>query len=137
MATLTPTVKSQVIETSFPLVTPACTDNLTYLENLSLPAGTVVQPGTSLDERWLVENSGTCNWDEYYRLRLISGAELSAPIDQALYPARSGAKATIRILFTAPSAPGTYQSTWQAYNPQGLPFGDPVFLQVVVKSEQP
>jgi hypothetical protein len=67
----------------------------------------------------------------------MSGAELSASMDQALYPARSGAKATIRILFTAPSESGTYQSAWQAYNPQGQAFGDPVFIQVVVDSSKP
>lgn len=137
LATITPTATSQIIETPVPLSTPTCTDNLTFLEDLSLPDGTVVRPGDSLDKRWLVENSGTCNWDERYRLKFISGAELSAPIDQALNPARSGAKATIRILFTAPSDPGTYESAWQAYNPQGQPFGDPVFVQVLVDPGKP
>jgi len=82
----------------------------------------------------LVENSGTCNWDEYYRLKFRSGADLSAPLEQALYPARSGSEATIRILFTAPTEPGTYESAWQTYDPQGQPFGDPVFIQVIVSS---
>ena len=114
-----PTAPSQVTETQLPLTTATCVDNLTYLEDLSLPEGTVVQPGASLDKRWLVKNSGTCNWDERYRLKLVSGAELSASIDQALYPARSGAKAIIRIVFTAPYTPGTYQNAWQAFDPRG------------------
>ncbi len=129
-----PTAPSQVAETQLPLTTATCADNLTYLEDLSLPEGTVVQPGASLDKRWLVKNSGTCNWDERYRLKLVSGAELNASIDQALYPARSGAKATIRIVFTAAYTPGTYQNSWQAFDPQGQPFGDPISLRVVVNS---
>jgi hypothetical protein len=133
----TPTATSQLVETPLTVSTPTCTNSLTYLEDLSLPDGTVVKPGERLDKRWLVENSGTCNWDEQYRLKFTSGAELSAPMDQALYPARSGAKATIRILFTAPIESGTYQSAWQAYDPQGQPFGEPVFIQVVVDSGKP
>jgi hypothetical protein len=137
LTTATSSTALQLIETPLPISTPTCTDNLAFLEDLSLPDGSVVKPGDRLDKRWLVENNGSCNWDEHYRLKFMSGAELSASMDQALYPARSGAKATIRILFTAPSESGTYQSAWQAYNPQGQAFGDPVFIQVVVDSSKP
>lgn len=132
-----PAATSQFVETLLPISTPGCTNNLTFLEDLSLPDGTVVKPGALLDKRWLVENSGTCNWDKYYRLKFMSGVELSAPLDQALLPARSGSKATIQIIFTAPSDAGTYQSAWQAFNPQGEPFGDPVFIQLEVGSDKP
>ena len=117
--------------------TPPCTDSLSYLEDVTFPDGAIVQPGASLDKRWLIQNSGTCNWDERYRLKFVSGADLGAPLDQALFPARSGTKTTLRVNFTAPSEPGTYQSAWQAYNPQGQPFGDPISLQVVVSTSVP
>jgi hypothetical protein len=86
-----------------------------------------------LDKRWLVENSGTCNWDAGYRLKLVAGQSLGVPSEQALYPARSSAQASIRLVFTAPAAPGTYRSAWQAFNPQGIAFGDPIFIEVVVE----
>ncbi len=111
---------------------PACLDNLYYLEDLTIPDGSLVAPGSSLDKQWLVENNGTCNWDEHYLLRLVAGSALAAPSEQALYPARAGAQAVIRILFTAPAEPGTYRSAWQAYNPQGIQFGDPIFIEIVV-----
>ena len=98
-----PSAAIQVIETPIPISTPACINDLAFLEDLSLPDGTVVKPGERLDKRWLVENKGTCNWDENYRIKFMSGADLSAPLEQALYPARSGTQATIRILFTAPN----------------------------------
>jgi len=135
--TPSPTAYPQPMDTPVPISTPTCTDDLTFLEDLTLPDGTVVKPGESMDKRWLVKNSGTCNWDERYRLKFISGAELGAPIDQSLYPARSGSNATIRILFTAPPEVGKYQSAWQAYSPQGQPFGDPIYLQVLVDSGTP
>lgn len=132
-----PITTPQLIESPIPSSTATCIDNLLFLEDLSLPDGTVVKPGALLDKRWLVENSGSCNWDKQYRLKFMSGAEFGAPLDQALYPARSGSKATIRLIFSAPSEPGSYQSAWQAYNSQGQPFGDPVYVQVIVGSDVP
>ncbi|HEX7973851.1 MAG TPA: NBR1-Ig-like domain-containing protein [Anaerolineales bacterium] len=118
--------------------TPApCLNSLNYLEDLTLPDRTVVAPGQSLDKRWQVENTGSCNWDERYQLRLIAGPNLGAAAEQPLYPARSGMQAVLRILFTAPAEPGTYRSAWQAHDPQGRPFGDPFFIEVVVRAATP
>ncbi|MBE0696250.1 MAG: hypothetical protein IH586_04945, partial [Anaerolineaceae bacterium] len=90
-------------------------------------------PDSTLDKRWEVENSGNCNWDEKYRVRLIAGPELSAQKEQALYPARSGTRAVIRFIFKAPLEPGSYRSAWQAYDPNGEPFGDPFFIDIIVQ----
>lgn len=110
-----------------------CTDNLSYLEDLTVPDGSLVLPGQAIDKRWLVENNGTCNWDEGYRLKLIAGDALGASPEQALFPARAGAQVTLRILFTAPLEAGTYRSAWQAFDPQGELFGDPIFIEIVVE----
>jgi hypothetical protein len=113
---------------------PPCTDNLTFQEDLTIPDGTQVSAGEALDKRWQVLNSGTCNWDATYRLELLSGPALGANSQQALYPARSGSAAAIRILFTAPAEAGVYQSAWQAVDPAGERFGDPIYIQIVVQS---
>lgn len=86
-----------------------------------------------MDKRWEVENTGNCNWDDHYRLRLIAGPDLGAQKEQALFPARSGSRAAIRILFKAPVEPGAYRSAWQAFDAQGEPFGDPFFIDIVVQ----
>jgi hypothetical protein len=119
-------------ETPQPTPTLACTAGLTFLSDLTIPDGTIVSPGDSLDKRWQVENSGTCNWDSGHSLRLVAGPDLGAPVEQGLFPARSGARTMIRLLFTAPQEPGTYRSAWQAYDPQGKPFGDSFFIEFVV-----
>ena len=115
--------------------TPQCTDNLRFVTDLSVPDGTPVLPGSLVDKQWQVENSGTCNWDSRYRLKFIAGDDLGAPLVQALYPARSGTQPAIRLTFTAPSEPGSYRSAWQAYSPQDVPFGDPIFVEIVVQTE--
>lgn len=129
-----PTVVQALTQVSLPSPTPPCTDSLRYIEDVTIPDGTLVTSGETLDKRWLVENNGTCNWDASYRLKLVAGPDLSAAAQQALYPARSGMQATIRIVFTAPGESGGYRSAWQAYSPDGLPFGDPIFIDVQVSA---
>lgn len=109
-----------------------CRNDLQFLEDLTIPDGTFVAPGSLLDKQWRVKNSGDCHWDERYRLRLVNGDALGIAPEQALYPARAGTEAILRLLFTAPLVAGTYYSEWQAYAPDRTPFGDPIFIEIVV-----
>ncbi len=111
---------------------PSCEDNLTFISDLTIPDGSQVPPGSALDKRWQVRNSGTCNWDERYSLRLIAGERLGVAERLALYPARSETDAVIHIVFQAPSEAGSYRSAWQAFNPAGEPFGDLIFIDILV-----
>ncbi|MCE1254051.1 MAG: hypothetical protein LWX83_10950 [Anaerolineae bacterium] len=110
-----------------------CSDILTYLSDITVPDGTIVAPESTIDKRWEIENSGTCNWDSNYTIQLIAGNALGVPQEQALVPARSKTRAEIRIVFTAPKEPGKYRSAWQAYNADQQPFGDPFYIEIVVK----
>lgn len=116
-----------------PTPTAICLDNLRFISDVTIPDGTEVASEATLDKRWEVENSGNCNWTENYRVRLIAGPDLGAQIEQALFPARSGTRAVIRIVFKAPTEAGSYRSAWQAFNPQGEPFGDPFFIIITVQ----
>lgn len=129
----TPTRALPATPTPLSIPTPSCTNNLTYIEDLTIPDGTVVQPGEAMDKRWLVSNTGTCNWDDQYRLKRIAGPDLGLAAEQSLFPARSGTQASIRLLFISPDEPGAQRSAWQAYSPEGDSFGDPVFIDVVVQ----
>jgi hypothetical protein len=128
-----PTASSTAIQPVGPTLTPTCTANLTFINDVSIPDGTQVSPGTILDKQWLVQNSGDCNWDAGYRLRLISGDALGASTEQALFPARAGSQANLRILFTAPQTAGQYISEWQAFDPNGIAFGQSFFIKFQVQ----
>ncbi|MBI2757943.1 MAG: hypothetical protein HYX49_04615 [Chloroflexi bacterium] len=128
---------ANISPTSIPIITPPtptppCTDILTYIQDLTIPDDTAVAPGQTIDKQWLVTNSGSCNWDARYRLKLITGDAMSASTEQALYPARAGSQATLRIIFTAPSDAGTYRSAWQAFGPNNEAFGDVIYIQINV-----
>jgi hypothetical protein len=116
-----------------PTPTIICTDNLTLLEDVTIPDNTIVEPGSTLDKQWRVQNAGSCNWNSSYRLRFLGGSLLGANEEQALYPARAGTEAVLRILFTAPTAPGQYVSLWQAYDQYGTAFGEIFQMTIIVQ----
>jgi hypothetical protein len=121
------------LPTSLPVTpTPSCLNNLTFLKDLTIPDGTNVNPGETLDKRWEVENTGTCNWEAGYTMHLIAGSEMGAHPEHPLLPARAGSTVTIRIIYTAPTVPGIYRSAWQAYDPGGNAFGDSIFVEIFV-----
>jgi hypothetical protein len=127
-------IQSTSVPTIFPTVSPEeCSNNLTFIEDLTIPDNTFTTFGFTLDKQWLVENSGTCNWNSDYRLKYIGGASLGAPEEVALYPARAGTQATIQIFFTAPFTEGVYESAWQATDPNGTAFGDPIYIRISVQ----
>jgi hypothetical protein len=127
-------IESTPLPTILPTVNPEeCSNDLTFVEDLTIPDNMFATLGLTLDKQWRVENSGTCHWNSNYRLRNIGGAALGAPQEIALYPARVGTQATIQILFTAPFTEGVYESAWQAIDPDGVAFGDPIYIRVSVQ----
>jgi hypothetical protein len=113
--------------------TPTCVDGLSFLSDVTLPDYSIVSTGSSLDKQWLVLNSGSCNWDGRYRLRLVGGDAMGVSTEWSIFPARAGTQATLQMDFTAPQEPGQYFSEWQAFDPQGFPFGDSFFIKIIVQ----
>ena len=127
-------LQSTPLPTIVPTVNPEnCDNNLTFVEDLTIPDNMFTSFGLALDKQWMVQNSGACNWNSGYRLKHIGGAELGAPEEIALYPAKAGTQATIQILFTAPFAEGAFESAWQATDPNGNAFGDPIYIRIAVQ----
>lgn len=126
----------QNIEIPLPTILPTidqsdCVNNLSFVEDITIPDNSFASFGSSIDKQWLIENSGTCNWNSAYRLRHTGGAVLGAPEEIALFPARSGTQVTIQIIFTAPFEEGVYETAWQAFDPNGFPFGDLIYMRIL------
>ena len=126
-------IQSTLPPTIIPTTNPKdCVNDLSFISDVTIPDNTFVTYGSNIDKQWLVQNSGTCSWDSSYRLRHLGGAGLGAAEEAMLYPARAGTQATIQIVFTAPFTDGVYESAWQAYNPEGNPFGQPIYIRITV-----
>ena len=131
-------VESPPADTFFSTVTPlpfgSCSDNLSFMGDLTYPDRTRVLPGQPLEKRWKVRNSGLCDWGPEYRFRWVGGTALSTQQEFALFPAVAGSEAVITVLLTAPVSPGNYISNWRAFSPLGIAFGDTLYIDVVVSS---
>jgi hypothetical protein len=93
----------------------------------------VAPEGAEVVKRWSVANEGTCDWGPGYRLVHVGGDGLAGPEAVALFPARAGSAATWEVTLRAPDLPGEYRSEWRAAAPDGTPFGDLVFVILVVE----
>ncbi len=128
----TPSPTRASTATSPPATPTPCSNDLKFDQDVTIPDGTTVLPGESIDKQWLVTNRGSCNWGAGYHIRLISGEAMGAPTEQALYPALAGAQVTLRMAFVAPQDAGSHQGAWQAFAPDGTAFGEAIYLQVNV-----
>lgn len=131
----TPTVEK--IETTKVSLNPTqesnCIDNLTFIQDETIPDGTKVTPGSEIVKRWELKNSGTCNWGPGYTIRLVGGEAFEATSPQDLFPARNGTSLSLELKFIAPEEPGKYRSVWQAYNPSETAFGDTFYVDFTVE----
>lgn len=133
-ATPAPTPTSETTKAeSQPTSPAACENDLTYVDDITIPDDTVVAPGQEIEKIWLIRNAGTCNWDADYTIRNV---EETPPMGSAsilaLYPVRSGSEQEITINFIAPTDAGQHISKWQAHDPEGIPFGQVIFIQIIV-----
>jgi hypothetical protein len=109
-----------------------CENDLRFIDDITIPDDTVVAPGEVIEKVWLVQNSGSCNWEADYTLRNTDGPPMGATTIQALYPVRSGGEYEISINFVAPTDEGRHTSRWQAFDPEGNPFGQEIFIMILV-----
>lgn len=114
-----------------------CIDDAVFVEDVTIPDFSLVEPGETLDKRWLVQNSGTCDWSAGYRLVRIGKDEFGGTDELALFPAAAGSSAELRVELVAPEEPGEYISRWQAYSDEGIPFGQEIYLLITIPTPTP
>lgn len=82
-----------------------------------------IAPGKAFSMSWIVQNTGTCVWDDRYKMIFNDGERLTLADTFAIMPfgftVDSGESLTITIQMTAPTAPGEYQSSFSMVNAQG------------------
>lgn len=105
----------------------ACTYRANYIQDVTIPDGTLIAPGAQFVKTWRVRNSGTCSWGPgsgLQNLQFISGNALGAPnlvpIPNAI-PA--GATADISINMVAPAQAGSFKSNWKLRADNGALIG--------------
>ncbi len=82
-----------------------------------------IPPGKGFVMTWVLKNAGTCVWNDKYKMTFDSGERLTTADTFAVMPfgytVQPGESLTIMIQMTAPSAPGTYESTFRFIDAEG------------------
>jgi len=147
--TITPTITPIPVTptetlTPTPARTPRPCDIAAFIDDVTIPDGTEMEPGELFTKTWRLRNNGSCNWTTSYRLVFVSGDQMDGPDLQEfttdwIYP---GFDVDVSVDLVAPSEPGTYIGYWKLQNESGVPFGlaptsGPFYVEIVVPGEAP
>lgn len=105
--------------------TPVC-DQAGFIDDISIPDGTVISAGTPFNKTWRLRNLGSCTWTSEYAVVFDSGsgggmnASASQKIGASVPP---GQYIDITVPMKAPGAPGQYRDYWKMRNAAGVLFG--------------
>jgi len=104
----------------------------------TIPDDTILKPGEIFTKSWTVKNSGTCTWDQTYKL-VFWGGDLMGGAYVYNFPtvAIPDQVVEIPIVLYAPEQPGTYRGYWRLQSPNGIDFGvgeydQSMWVQIVV-----
>lgn len=111
---------------------PPCTNDSKFVEDITVPDGTHFAPGTSFDKTWRIQNTGTCTWDTSYQFRLINDVALAGQNMNLPQTVAPNATLDITVKFVSPMTAGKYRSQWRIHAPDGTPFGQRPYVDIVV-----
>lgn len=110
-----------------------------FVEDVTIPDGTVVAPDVELVKAWKVKNGGTSVWPEGCVLKMQTGRCGVAPFDGApdvinarVPPLAPGEEFIAEVQLQTPSEPGRYTAYWRMCDPHGHIFGHRFWTDVVV-----
>ena len=117
----------------------AC-DNNVFEGDVTIPDGSVLEPGQDFVKIWAVRNTGTCTWDDGYALIYIGGSTpnldpINLQFTQGADFIAPGETADLDIRLTTPCVPGDYEGHWRMRNDRGSYFGTTLSVYVKVTDD--
>jgi len=92
--------------------------------DVTVPDGTIMNPGESFSKTWRLKNVGSCTWTRQYAVTFFSGNSLDAYQTNTLAePVAPGQQVDVTVDMEAPEEPGVYQSNWMLTSQDGALFG--------------
>ncbi len=133
--TLTPSVTGTIFT---PTIDPGSLaygcNNLAFVRDVTIPAGTYVRPGEQFGKTWKVANTGTCNWLFRYALVPLSSGLYGGQttlINKIVVP---GHWAEVSVSVTAPDGTGDYTAYWRMSDADGHLFGATLVVSFTVST---
>jgi len=118
--------------------TPHRCNQVSLMEDVSIPNGTVLTINQGFVKVWHVKNTGSCAWTSDYQFVFGNGDPMGDQNKQLLTNGivRPGEEADVSVNLVAPAVAGIYHGTWKIRDPKGITF-EPSngALYVEIKSE--
>jgi hypothetical protein len=107
-------------------------NNSAFVNDVTIPDGTIINPGKSFVKTWLLQNSGTCAWSTSYKFTFISGDAMNGTSVAVPNTVPAGQQAQISVNLTAPTSSGNFKGYWRMQDDQGRYFGDSPWVAITV-----
>ena len=132
---------AQFMTAPAPVAAATLCDAAQFVADVTIPDGTLMQPGQAFTKTWRLKNIGSCAWETTYKLAFSSGESMgAATASQLASKVAPGQTIDITLNMTAPSVAGTYRSNWVLKNASGTAFGigaaadKPFYVEIRVAS---
>ncbi|MDD2521795.1 MAG: NBR1-Ig-like domain-containing protein [Anaerolineaceae bacterium] len=121
--TITPSPTPELTMT--PTITPTdapCTMSAILVSDVTIPAGTILDPGKRFTKTWRMQNTGTCEWEDY-KLVYLRGNRMGGNSPSPIRKIQPGELFDLSLEMTAPSYHGFYEGIWQIQAENGSLIG--------------
>ena len=111
-----------------------CADSI-FIQDITIPDGTVETAGTVFQKTWRMRNTGTCAWGGGFKFAFAYGTKLgTGPLTITLTSdsVPAGGSKDFGITLTAPSVPNSYTGCWKMQTDQGYWFGQAACVTIKV-----
>ena len=116
-----------------------CTDSASFVNDVTVPDHTRFEPGETFKKTWRIKNTGTCIWNDDYRLVFALNTQMDAPDSVPLKATPPGKEINLSVEMTAPEATGSYRADFQIFDPDGeaLPIDNGQYLWTIITVKKP
>ena len=113
----------------------AC-DNFLLLQDVTIPDGSIMNPGENFDKVWEVQNLGPCTWNTGYHLVWAYGDWYGVEPVALYYDVLVGDTIQLYVNLNAPTAPGNYFAAFVLQNDRGTNFGifSPLTIYITIEA---
>lgn len=117
---------------------PTVVSNVAFVSDLTIPDDTEVTAGTKFTKTWRIRNTGQTTWDANYKLAFIGGDPMGDQLAVSVPSAVPGQIVDVSVEMRAPAQKeGTVYGDWRMHTPEGVQFGDVIYVRIDVTPPLP